>query len=99
MPQDHPALIGKPAIQALYEPVLKDFEFHSEGELMEVEASGDWGFFWSTYALTATPKAGGDSVTSRGKSIFIVKREPGGVWRIARLMDNGDGPPTDQDGD
>ncbi len=97
-PQDHPAITGKPAIRALYEMVFKEYAFQSESELMEVEASGDWGFLWSTYTLTATPKAGGSPVTRRGKSIFIVKREPGGTWRIARLMDNGDGPPTDQSG-
>jgi ketosteroid isomerase-like protein len=60
----------------------------SEGTLMEVEASGDWGYFWSTYKLTATPKAGGATIESEGKSLFIVKRAPGGAWKIARLMDN-----------
>ncbi len=55
---------------------------------MEVEASGDWGYFWSTYKLTATPKAGGVPIESEGKSLFVVKRVPGGAWKIARLIDN-----------
>ena len=97
MPQDQPAVTGKDAIRALYQPVLSEFDFQSEGKLMEVEASGDWGYFWSTYALTATRKAGGEPMKSAGKSVFIVKREPGGAWKIARLIDNSDGPPTDQD--
>jgi len=97
MPQDQPAVIGKDAIRSLYRLVLKEYDFKSEGTLMEVEASGDWGYFWSTYTLTATPKAGGKPIKSVGKSVFIVKREPGGAWKIARLMDNSDGAPTDQD--
>ena len=97
MPQDQPAVMGKDAIRSLYQPVLKEYDFKSEGTVVEVEASEDWGFFWSTYTLTATPKAGGKPIKSAGKSVFIVKREPGGAWKIARLIDNSDGAPADQD--
>ncbi len=43
MAQDQPAVTGKAAIRGLYQPVLSEFDFQSEGKLMEVEASGDWG--------------------------------------------------------
>ena len=88
MPQGQPIVRGKDAIRPLYQAVLKELAIKSEGTLMEVEASGDWGYFWSTYKLTATPKAGGASMASEGKSLFIVKRQPGGAWKIARLIDN-----------
>ena len=96
LPQDQPAVMGKDAIRSIYQSVLKEYDFSSEGRLVEVEASGDWGYFWSTYTLTATPKAGGQPIKSTGKSVFIVKRQPGGAWKIARLIDNSDGAPTDQ---
>lgn len=89
MPQGQLPVHGKDAIRALYEPVLNDFAIQSEDTLMEVEASGDWGYFWSTYKLTATPRAGGETIESEGKSLFVVKRQPGGGWKIARLIDNG----------
>jgi len=98
MSQDQPAVMGKDAIRSLYRAVLKEYDIKSESTLMDVEASGDLGYFWSTYTLTATPKGGGKAVKSAGKSVFIVKREPGGAWKIARLIDNSDGAPTDQDG-
>jgi uncharacterized protein (TIGR02246 family) len=88
MPQGQPAVIGKDAIRPLYQAVLKEVTIQSEGTLMEVETSGDWGYFWSTYKLTATPKAGGAPIESEGRSLFIVKRDPGGAWKIARLIDN-----------
>ena len=88
MPQGQPAVTGKDAIRPLYQAVLNEVTIESESTLMEVEASGDWGYFWSTYKLTATPKAGGETIESEGKSLFIVKRQPDGVWKIARLMDN-----------
>jgi uncharacterized protein (TIGR02246 family) len=88
MPQGQPAVSGKDTIRPLYQAVLSMVAIRSESTLMEVEASGDWGYFWSTYKLTATPKAGGEPIESEGKSLFIVKRQPGGVWKIARLIDN-----------
>gem|GEM_PF-617636 len=97
MPQDQPAVVGKDAIRPLYESVLREFDFKSEGTLKEVVVSGDTGYFWSDYTLTATPKAGGEPMKVPGKSVFIVRREPGGAWKIARLIDNSGGVTTGQD--
>ncbi len=88
MPQGQLAVSGKDAIRPLYQAVLKEVAIKSESTLMEVEASGDWGYFWSTYKLTATPKGGGERIEGEGKSLFIVKRQPGGAWKITRLIDN-----------
>jgi uncharacterized protein (TIGR02246 family) len=91
MPQDQPVVVGKGAIRAIYEAVFRQFDFKSESTVKEVVVSGDMGYFWSAYTLTATPKAGGEPVKVTGKSLFIVKRVPEGGWKIARLMDNSDG--------
>ena len=90
MPQGHPAIYRKGTIRALYQAVFKTVVIRSRSVLREVRACGDWGYFWSTYTLTATPKAGGTPSRSKGKSLFIVKREPRGAWKIARLIDNSD---------
>ena len=94
MPSGQPAVFGKDAIRPLYQSVLKEYIFKSQTRLMDIEASGDLGYFWSTYKLTATPKAGGESFEEEGKSVFIVKRQHGGAWKISRLIDNSDRAPT-----
>lgn len=91
MPQGQPAIIGKDAIRLLYRSVFKDFIIKGKGKVVEVEVSGNLGYFWSSYSLTATPKASGDTITSKGKSLFIVKRQDDNSWKIARLIDNSDG--------
>ena len=88
MPQGQAEVVGKEAIRPLYEAVLKEFDFRSEATLKDVEASGDLGYFRVVYSLTATPKAGGEPFEEEGKSLFIVKRQPGGAWKITRLIDN-----------
>lgn len=92
MPSGQPSVFGKDAIRPLYHSVLKDYSFKSETRVMDIEASGDLGYFWSTYKISVTPKAGGESFEDEGKSVFIVKREHG-AWKIARLIDNSDRPP------
>ena len=94
MPAGQPAVFGKEAIRPLYQSVLQEYAIESETKVMDVEASGDLGYFWSTYKLTATPKAGGESFKDEGKSLFVVKREHG-CWKITRLIDNGDHPPAE----
>lgn len=88
MPQGQAEVVGKDAIRPLYEAVLKEYDFTSESTLQDVEASGDLGYFRVTYKLTAIPKAGGESFAEEGKSLFIVKRQAGGAWKITRLIDN-----------
>ncbi len=95
--QDQPAVLGKDAIRPMYQSLLKQFEFKSESKLIEVEVAGDWGYFWSTYTLRATPKAGGEPITVAGKSVFIVNRDAGGAWKIKRLIDNSDGAMPDRE--
>jgi uncharacterized protein (TIGR02246 family) len=90
MPWGQPTVFGKDAIRTLYQSVFKEYAIKSQTKLMDVEASGDLGYFWCTYTLTATPKGGGKSLEEEGKSVFIVKRKHGGVWKIARLIDNSD---------
>lgn len=90
MPQGRPAIFGKAAIRSLYRAVLDEMQIRSKGALREVEVSGDWGYFWSTYSLRATPKTGGNPIRSKGKSVFIVRRQRDGAWKIARLIDNSD---------
>ena len=90
LPQGQPPVAEKDAIRSQYLSLFKEFTLKGTGEVMEIEISGDLGYFWSCYTLTATPKAGGEQVTGKGKSVFIVKRQKDNSWKIARLIDNSD---------
>jgi uncharacterized protein (TIGR02246 family) len=91
LPQGRPAVTGKKAIRSLYRSFFKDYTVKGRGRVVEVEVSGDLGYFWSRYTLTAAPKAGGKKVAEKGRSLFIVRRRKDGAWKIARLIDTGEG--------
>ena len=90
LPQGQPAIIGKEAIRSAYHAEFKEFIINGEGKVVLMESSGDLGCYWSNYILTATPKNGTGAIISRGKSLFILKRQVENSWRIACLMDNSD---------
>lgn len=90
LPQGQPAIIGKDAIRLMYQSIFEDFIIKGKGEVVDVQSSGNLGYFWSSYSLAATPKTGGEQITSKGKSLFIVKRQDDNSWKIALLMDNSD---------
>ena len=92
MPQNQPPVIGKEAIRPLYRAVFKEYNVTGGGEMLEIEAAGDWGYYWSTYTLQATPKVGGQPLEDSGNSMFIVRRQPDGSWKIARLIANSELP-------
>lgn len=88
MLQGQPAVIGKDAIRSPYHSFFKEFTVKGEGKVVEVEVSGDLGYFWSRYTLTATPRTGGDQISGEGRSVSIVRRQDDNSWKIARLIDN-----------
>jgi uncharacterized protein (TIGR02246 family) len=90
MPQGQPAVTGKNAIRTLYQTFFKEFTVKGEGKVVEVEVSVDLGYFWNSYTLTATPKAGGEQIKAEGKTVFIVRRQNNNSWKISRLIDNSD---------
>lgn len=94
IPQNQPAVHGREAIRSLYESVFQECTIDGDGEILEIHVADDWGYFWSTYTVTAIPKSGGEPIRDTGNSVFIVKRQDDGSWRIVRLIANSDQPPS-----
>jgi ketosteroid isomerase-like protein len=53
-----------------------------EAEIKDVQIAGDWAFEWGyfSYRDSAEPKPG------RGKVLRVMKRQPDGSWKFARVM-------------
>ncbi len=88
MPQGQPAVRGTEAIRALYETFFETYTVTGECTVEDIEVSGDLGYIWVSYILTAMPKVAGESINGNSKSVFIVRRQANNTWKIARLIDN-----------
>jgi ketosteroid isomerase-like protein len=83
-----------PILRSLYQSLFEKYKVKGNGELIEAEVSGDLGYFWIAYTLTAMPIAGGEPIEEQGKSVFIIRRQQDNSWKIARLIDNSDRAPN-----
>ncbi len=92
MPWGRPALFGRDAVRPLYQEVFREYAIASDTTIMDLELSGDLGYFWCQYTRAVTPRGGGVPMKEEGKSLFVVRRERG-AWKIARVIDNSDQPP------
>ena len=89
-----PAVIGKGEIRALMEAIYgAPFDWETTSVLDEAEIAGDWIFSRGSFTLSMTPKEGGETSTSIGKSLDILKRQADGSWKIYVQSWNYDAPP------
>ena len=87
LPQNQYPIIGKAAIRSGYETFLDQFIVKGGSEVAELEVCGYWAFMRGTYTTTVIAKKGGQPTEEdRGNWLWIVKRQPGGEWKIFRSI-------------
>lgn len=83
-----PALKGREALGAAFEPLFQGFELEQDFECEELIVAGDWAFARGTERNRLTPKGEGDSVRQSQRAFSVLHRGDDGVWRFARGMTN-----------
>lgn len=87
-PNHQPTLTGREAIvkslTSMFGQVAVKVELTSD----ETKTVGSTGFDRGRYNAAVTPKAGGATTTVEGRYLVLFVKEPDGVWRVARDIDN-----------
>ncbi|MGA2859900.1 MAG: SgcJ/EcaC family oxidoreductase [Candidatus Sulfotelmatobacter sp.] len=68
---------------------LKAFEsFHIDQRVLspEVTIRGDWAFEIAKVESTLTPTCGGETKRAITTTLVALRRQPDGVWRVARVV-------------
>jgi ketosteroid isomerase-like protein len=55
-------------------------------DVKDVQIVGDWAFEWGYFDASYKESADGPPVTIHGKHLRILKRQPDGSWKFARVM-------------
>ena len=90
LPPTGPILRGKSANSAVVEQgkeqwkALVPVDYSVDFE--EVIVSGDYAFEWGTFRSAVRPRDGGEPLTSSGKLMRILQRQPDGSWKMHRTM-------------
>jgi ketosteroid isomerase-like protein len=92
MPVDAPAVTTKDGIRAYAQRQYDAYVSNLTIEPVEIEICDDWAWSRTVVTGTMTPKAGGDAIQVDFKEIAVWRREPGGAWKVWRLIGNNNGP-------
>ncbi|NIL94695.1 MAG: DUF4440 domain-containing protein [Woeseiaceae bacterium] len=87
-----PALKNKQAIREWHAPYFGQYELHEKTDEREIKVAGEWAYIRAHWTWTLTAKSGGEAMVETGNSIWILRRQPGGSWKIARGIYNHDTP-------
>ena len=88
-----PTQIGNEGVKQSWQKYMTEFRGRLSVRFEEVTIFGDFAYDRATYTLISTPKAGGDSIVTKGRVSEIVRKE-GGAWKSFRVLVNVDeGPP------
>jgi uncharacterized protein (TIGR02246 family) len=95
MPANEPTVTGKDAVRAWGQPLFEGFDIEETQSPEELEIAGGWAFTVTTFTFQATPHEGGDTTVESGRIMWIMRRQPDGGWKAARLIWNSDFPPAE----
>ena len=88
--QGEPDDIGKHAIRATNErqkaatPELRVLSYVPENK--ELTVTGGWAFVWGYFTASFVASPGAEVTHVRGKRLMVLKKQPDGSWKCARLM-------------
>ena len=86
LPPDEKAVTGKESIRPRYQSLFDQFNPEISISHDEIMTDGDWAFARGMTTGKMTPRNGGAAKTVNDKYLMILRRQPDGTWRIARLM-------------
>lgn len=87
MPASEPDIVGRDAFRSSLEALFFQFKIHGDStDVLEIETAGEIAFVRGTYAITLTPKTGGESTRYTGKFVHLLKRQQDGPWKIHRAI-------------
>lgn len=87
-----PAVIGKPAILAdnkkdtMQHPDAKVVSY--KPEVKDLQVADGWAFEWDTFEASYKESEKAEAKTFRAKALRILKKQPDGSWKFARVMWN-----------
>ncbi|TLF46343.1 YybH family protein [Maribacter aurantiacus] len=72
--------IGQESIEAYYQGLFDNFNLELDSYYEEVEVSGNMAYGRGEAIVKATPKKGGETITTSSKYLNILRRQSDGSW-------------------
>jgi uncharacterized protein (TIGR02246 family) len=94
LPDHHPAVQGRPAIQKYFEDLFAEYSATMMISPGDTDVTPNLAHENGTFTIKVTPKAGGDTISDDGKYLVVLKRGADGAWKIHHDIDNSNRMPS-----
>jgi ketosteroid isomerase-like protein len=95
MPPYSESAVGKAAVQVAYDRVFEELQFNVKFNIAElVQMAPTWAYVRTNSAGTTDHHSTGKTTAEANQELFILKKEDGGQWRIARYSFSPTNPPS-----
>jgi ketosteroid isomerase-like protein len=94
MSPGEPAVHGLDAAKKWVQTMFSQVNMSGNYTSSQVTVSGDLAVDRYAGTISTTPKAGGPAMTETIKGVHVLKRQPGGGWKIVLDIYNADAPET-----
>jgi ketosteroid isomerase-like protein len=84
LPPGKQAVVGKDKIVQHYADYFARVRSEFELKSGDIQVSDGWAFMSGAFSRADTPKAGGEATQASGHYLFVLKKQPDGIWKIAR---------------
>jgi ketosteroid isomerase-like protein len=82
MPPDNPIIYGKKDLMADWKKYMDDYSSRWDPKITDIAIAGDLAYLRGPFVEKRTPKAGGDPETQKGDSVWVMRRDASGEWKL-----------------
>jgi uncharacterized protein (TIGR02246 family) len=75
---------GRAAFATNFESLIRTMRIESNGQIDELEISGDMAYIRTQLEVIITPLTGGPPKRRTGPTLTILRKQPNGTWAITR---------------
>ena len=97
VPADDPTCEGKDAIADYFDDLMRDEPQTLDLDVLETRVEGDWAFERLDATISSTDAESGEETETWARYFWVLKRQPGGAWKIDRAIYNIEEPDDEED--
>jgi uncharacterized protein (TIGR02246 family) len=79
-----PPMRGRSSFESGLRKLLTTHRIESNGEVQEVEVSGNLAYCWTELTVRIVPHSGGSAATRAGSALSVLRKQADGSWIVVR---------------
>jgi uncharacterized protein (TIGR02246 family) len=80
----NPPMRGRATFEQGLRAILQTHRIESQGQIQELQVSGDFAYCWNQLDVRIVPRAGGEAIARSGFALSVFRKQTDGKWQLIR---------------